>query len=551
LNYASGADSDFDDAPVDRYSTASDAASPPTQMDALPAFLLGLESAEQDKIAPAIASCTRELISPMRNKTAKIVSNKGAGSSYTYKYSTLDVINDMIREPMGDNGLFFEHKTVVYDRRKQVFTRLRHVSGQWCGNLWPVTVEGNNQDVAGTSTYAKRQNICLLLNIASGEGEDDANRVSGRVAVIENAPLPNGTYRHDETFGNEVQRDIQQQRVNYVQILKAAKACDSTRDAMAILKMWQENIMLFRGYRDDSERRPAFDTLLAEMTSALSKGFGPGIGLCFRDAALARTKADIETINAKSKGDWATDQLALRKALPQAWGLFAEHCRYCVGLAKEDPDGIDGLEKDIAQVEKAFATPAAKPGSFAFPLVDETGEVCTDVLNSRQEFAKAFAHQWRISEQPAVLAERNKQALEGWSDLENDFLNMLMEEAGAGQEEQPPDPGPTKPTGSIPLKTDAPDDDPIPDFDAPATPAKKAVAAAYIPTRLTWPQGRSGKLDLIKVPGVINAEFSTIGNEESLDAWLEANGQALMELPETMGLKVEAMVIAKRKELAS
>ena len=146
------------------------------------------ESADISKIAPAIVRAQARMESPARNKSVQVRTQ--AGPSYTFRYATLDKINDMLRPILAECGLCVQQPVVSTERGLVLLTRLLHESGQWQESEVPLPPPGANWQAFGSAvTYARRNSLTAMLAIA-GDEDDDANGATGNhiEASSERAP---------------------------------------------------------------------------------------------------------------------------------------------------------------------------------------------------------------------------------------------------------------------------------------------------------------------------------------------------------------------------
>lgn len=131
-----------------------------------------------DKIAQALAKAQAEITNPPRNREVTVKTK--TGSSYKFKYATLDSIIDHVRGPLTKHGIWFI-QTLESDGagRYRLVTTLTHESGQYITSETPLLVAGaGNQEFGSALTYMRRYALTALLGIAADE-DDDANHADG------------------------------------------------------------------------------------------------------------------------------------------------------------------------------------------------------------------------------------------------------------------------------------------------------------------------------------------------------------------------------------
>jgi hypothetical protein len=111
------------------------------------------------------------------------------------KYSSLDAINKATRPALSKNGLVI-HNCHSGDRETPAYTTmLQHVSGEAISTTCPLYFTASMQSLGSAISYARRYNICGLLNVVSDEEDDGhaARHGDGRqvgVKALPSRPAP-------------------------------------------------------------------------------------------------------------------------------------------------------------------------------------------------------------------------------------------------------------------------------------------------------------------------------------------------------------------------
>jgi len=135
-------------------------------------------SEEINEVMAAFTSFQKEIDNPEKNSTVKVKTKKG--STYSYKYATLDSIVKQIQKVATKNGLSFSQEVQTNGDASAVgiSTYLFHESGQWIkfGPLKLKVERGGrmnaNQAAGSTITYARRYALASMAGLASEEDTD-------------------------------------------------------------------------------------------------------------------------------------------------------------------------------------------------------------------------------------------------------------------------------------------------------------------------------------------------------------------------------------------
>ncbi len=222
---------------------------------AVPDFL---ESAELDKLLPALSKACAAMVNPYRDKEATVRGKTpdGRDYQYTYRYATLASVNNSIREPLTSNGFTMPMarpiRSTVRAGQYDLFVQLRHESCQWIGCIWPLVNADSRkaamQDFAGQTTYGRRTATMCILGVAAGdeEADDDANRASGHNAAINVVGAMQQGFVDEENGKRSLQKNL----------LTAAANASGAQQVTDLLETWSFNLHLYGAYQNDPDQRP-------------------------------------------------------------------------------------------------------------------------------------------------------------------------------------------------------------------------------------------------------------------------------------------------------
>lgn len=139
------------------------------------------------------------------------VSNK-KNDHFKNHYADLASVREAVTKPLAEQGLFIMHEMAFLEGKPYCKTMVVHTSGESIHTLIPLLFDKQDmQSIGKALTYAKRQGICMLLNLAH-EKDDDGEELrkqhdqaleKKRIEDDLNAPLPR---ERQEFFATEISR---------------------------------------------------------------------------------------------------------------------------------------------------------------------------------------------------------------------------------------------------------------------------------------------------------------------------------------------------------
>ena len=147
------------------------------------------QSQEIKNIAAALCKAVSKMPEIARNKSAKIRSNKGADSSYSYQYADYHEVLKSCLPSLFEHGLVptFTREQAADGKSNMVGKLLHAESGEWLSASLPMPAHSTNQELGGNVSYLKRYLFGMLVPIAACEPDDDCQRADAGIENDENA----------------------------------------------------------------------------------------------------------------------------------------------------------------------------------------------------------------------------------------------------------------------------------------------------------------------------------------------------------------------------
>lgn len=148
-----------------------------------PTFVI--KSPDNVHLKTALAKAQIEIFNPGKNRAVD------GGKGFQYEYAELNVVTDILREPLAKNGLSFSQSPERFEGEWNVLTVLQHSSGEEKSFLYPMfpADAGNRkreQVFAGAFTYAKRQALKGIFGIADDTEDKDGNDDDPKAKITDN-----------------------------------------------------------------------------------------------------------------------------------------------------------------------------------------------------------------------------------------------------------------------------------------------------------------------------------------------------------------------------
>lgn len=160
-----------------------------------------ITSDKTDAIYPAFIQAQFAVAQINKNRTVEKEYWNKKTQSYTkssYKYATLDIIVEALKQPLKDNELAFMQTPSGDPDQIHVTTRIVHSSGQWIESA-PITIKPSSEkihDLGSALTYAKRYQLVAVFGLGSADEDDDGN--SEQNAAEGNAALAKQQQRQQQ-----------------------------------------------------------------------------------------------------------------------------------------------------------------------------------------------------------------------------------------------------------------------------------------------------------------------------------------------------------------
>lgn len=133
-------------------------------------------------LAEALCTAQAQMSNPKKDKTATVKTR--TGGTYTYNYTTLDAVLDVVRPVLNANGVFLSQFSERLDGETLLLhTRVMHGEEVQELDCTPYQYDNDPQEFGKRETYARRYSLLKAFGLA---GDDDTDGDTGAGATTAN-----------------------------------------------------------------------------------------------------------------------------------------------------------------------------------------------------------------------------------------------------------------------------------------------------------------------------------------------------------------------------
>lgn len=149
--------------------------------------------AEAKTLAEALCAAQKQMQNPKKDKTAKVKTR--TGGEYTYNYTTLDAVLDVVRPALNDNGVFLSQHSEVVENGMMLHTAVMFGDTMQVLDVTPYQYDTDPQEFGKRETYARRYSLLKAFGLAGDDDTDGDTGAGGATppANPHNHPLGNTT----------------------------------------------------------------------------------------------------------------------------------------------------------------------------------------------------------------------------------------------------------------------------------------------------------------------------------------------------------------------
>lgn len=129
---------------------------------------------EAKTLAEALCAAQKQMANPKKDKTAKVRTK--TGGEYTYNYTTLDSVLDVVRPALNENGVFLSQHSELAENGMLLHTRVMFGDTALVLDVTPYQYDSDPQEFGKRETYARRYSLLKAFGLA---GDDDTDGDTG------------------------------------------------------------------------------------------------------------------------------------------------------------------------------------------------------------------------------------------------------------------------------------------------------------------------------------------------------------------------------------
>lgn len=149
--------------------------------------------AEAKTLAEVLCAAQKQMQNPKKDKTAKVKTR--TGGEYTYNYTTLDAVLDVVRPALNENGVFLSQRSEVAENGMLLNTAVMYGDAVQVLDVTPYQYDADPQEFGKRETYARRYSLLKAFGLAGDDDTDGDTGAGGTKppANPRNHPLGNTT----------------------------------------------------------------------------------------------------------------------------------------------------------------------------------------------------------------------------------------------------------------------------------------------------------------------------------------------------------------------
>ena len=133
--------------------------------------------ADTKTLAEALCAAQSQMKNPKKDKTAKVRTR--TGGEYTYSYTTLDDVLDVVRPALNENGLFLSQRSESAGDGMLLRTCVMYGDTVHELDVTPYQYDTDPQEFGKRETYARRYSILKAFALAGVEDTDGDTGAGG------------------------------------------------------------------------------------------------------------------------------------------------------------------------------------------------------------------------------------------------------------------------------------------------------------------------------------------------------------------------------------
>lgn len=130
--------------------------------------------ADTRSLADALCAAQKQMQNPKKDKTARVRTK--SGGEYTYSYTTLDAVLDVVRPALNEQGVFLSQHSESASGGMLLHTRVMYGDVMQELDVTPYQYDKDPQEFGKRETYARRYSLLKAFGLA---GDDDTDGDTG------------------------------------------------------------------------------------------------------------------------------------------------------------------------------------------------------------------------------------------------------------------------------------------------------------------------------------------------------------------------------------
>lgn len=150
--------------------------------------------ADEKTLAQALCAAQKQMQNPKKDRTAKVRTK--TGGEYSYNYTTLDAVLDVVRPALNENGVFLSQYSEISGKGMLLSTTVMYGDESQVLDVTPYQYDTDPQEFGKRETYARRYSLLKAFGLAGDDDTDGDTGAGGTTPPVSNRDIESDKKRY-------------------------------------------------------------------------------------------------------------------------------------------------------------------------------------------------------------------------------------------------------------------------------------------------------------------------------------------------------------------